>query len=131
MSDTSTHPAHRSGTILTDLLSGLQGLWLLPQLELRVAAIIAGDSVEPSFHHDAYALVEAAKALLLLLLVVAARGREPAPFEVERGRSAAHATAFQSERQAAISGTIPCTFPDNRECRRANRHATCTSIAKQ
>lgn len=72
-------PLHwrHGASLLLCLLVVLQGLWLLPQLDLRVAVIVAGGSVEPSYHHGAYALVEVVKALLLLVLVVAGGRRNP------------------------------------------------------
>lgn len=72
-------PLHwrHGASLLLCLLVVLQGLWLLPQLDLRVAVIVAGGSVEPSCHHGVYALVEAVKALLLLVLVVAGDRRDP------------------------------------------------------
>lgn len=45
-----------------------QALWLIPQLDLRVAAIIAGETPPPSHLHTVYAGVEFAKAIGLLLL---------------------------------------------------------------
>lgn len=72
-------PLHwRQGiALLLCLLVALQGLWLLPELDLRVAAIVAGGRPEPSYHHGAYALLEAVKALALLLLVLAGSRRGP------------------------------------------------------
>lgn len=49
----------------------VQAVWLLPVLDQRVAAVIAGESLPPSWHHTAYAVLEAAKAALLLALAVA------------------------------------------------------------
>ena len=45
-----------------------QALWLIPQLDLRVAAIIAGDTPPPSHLHTVYAGAEFAKAGALLLV---------------------------------------------------------------
>ncbi len=49
----------------------IQSLWLLPALDERVAAVIAGQPLPPSWHHTAYAGLEAAKAGLLLILALA------------------------------------------------------------
>lgn len=46
-------------------LVALQALWLLPALDDRVAAVIAGTSPPPSDHHTFYAAAEGAKFLLL------------------------------------------------------------------
>lgn len=49
-----------------------QTAWLLPVLDTRVAAIIAGTSPPPSYHHVLYGVTEVAKLLILLGLAVAA-----------------------------------------------------------
>lgn len=46
-------------------LLAAQALWLLPALDARVDAIIAGTPPAPSWHHALYAGSEAAKLLLL------------------------------------------------------------------
>ena len=56
----------------------LQALYLLPQLDLRVAAIIAGQTPPPSSLHAWYTAVEAGKLAALLVLGVAAI-RRPLP----------------------------------------------------
>ncbi len=43
----------------------LQAAWLLPALEARIAAIIAGVAPPASLHHMAYAVAETVKLLLL------------------------------------------------------------------
>ena len=45
-----------------------QTLWLIPRLDVRVAAIIAGEEVPRSHLHSVYAGAEFVKALALLLL---------------------------------------------------------------
>lgn len=50
----------------------LQSLWLLPILDARIDAIVAGNMPEPTYHHILYAITEAAKAVLLLMLGVLA-----------------------------------------------------------
>ncbi|MDE0067786.1 MAG: DUF4149 domain-containing protein [Acidimicrobiaceae bacterium] len=45
-----------------------QALWLIPRLDVRVAAIIAGEEVSRSHLHSVYAGAEFVKALALLLL---------------------------------------------------------------
>jgi hypothetical protein len=45
-----------------------QALWLIPRLDLRVAAIIAGETPPPSHLHTVYAGAEFAKAMVLLLI---------------------------------------------------------------
>lgn len=46
----------------------VQALWLLPALDARVAAILAGGAVAPTNHHLLYVVAELAKALALLTL---------------------------------------------------------------
>jgi hypothetical protein len=46
-------------------LVATQALWLLPALDARVDALIAGAKLEPSPHHLLYAASEGAKLLLL------------------------------------------------------------------
>ena len=57
------------------VMLALQALWLLPVLDDRVAAIIAGQYPPPSVHHTVYGAIEAAKACLLLALAVAGTWR--------------------------------------------------------
>lgn len=44
----------------------LQGAWLLPALDARVAQIVAGHTPPPSSHHALYAGLEVLKALALI-----------------------------------------------------------------
>lgn len=44
----------------------LQAFWLLPVLDVRLEAVIAGMPPPPSGHHIIYIVAEAAKALMLL-----------------------------------------------------------------
>lgn len=60
-----------------------QAIWLLPALDARVAAIVAGGAPAPSPHHFAYAGVEAAKAIALATLAVLAL-REHVPRRARR-----------------------------------------------
>lgn len=67
------------------LLAGavvVQSAWLLPALDARATAIVAGVAPPPSAHHSLYAALEAAKALLLAALsIIILRGyarRKPA-----------------------------------------------------
>ena len=46
----------------------LQCLWLLPELNLRAAAVIAGKPLPPSIHHGVFAAIELLKVLLLAAL---------------------------------------------------------------
>ena len=72
-------PPWRSAVVgLLGLILAAQALWLLPALDERVAAVIAGQSLPPSWHHNAYAGLEAAKALLLLVLACAGTRRAAA-----------------------------------------------------
>lgn len=48
----------------------LQSLWLLPILDARIEAIVAGNPLEPTYHHILYAVTEVAKAVLLFVLGV-------------------------------------------------------------
>lgn len=52
------------------VMLALQALWLLPALDDRVVAIIAGQFPPPSVHHTVYAGLEAAKACVLLGLAI-------------------------------------------------------------
>lgn len=53
-----------------------QAAWLLPALDVRVAAIVAGETPSPSAHHAIYAGLEAAKALMLAVLTFLALRRQ-------------------------------------------------------
>lgn len=61
----------------------MQAAWLLPALDVRVAAVIAGDPLPNSIHHRFYALLEGLKVLLaggvgmLALCRMAGRARLP------------------------------------------------------
>lgn len=46
----------------------LQSFWLLPALDVRVAAVIAGEVLPPSGLHNLYVVVEGVKLLALTLL---------------------------------------------------------------
>ena len=52
-----------------------QGFWLLPVLDARLEAVIAGSPPPPSSHHLIYIVAEVAKAVLLLAMAVAASAR--------------------------------------------------------
>ena len=65
----SRYRAVAAGTLVVML--AVQALWLLPVLDQRVAATIAGQPLPPSWHHTGYAGFEALKACLLLALAVA------------------------------------------------------------
>lgn len=56
--------------ILLIVALGIQGLWLLPELNARVGAVIAGETLPPSRHHLLYAGLEALKFLALLTFSV-------------------------------------------------------------
>lgn len=69
--------ASRSGAIdLVDLVIptfilvvvAVQALWLIPQLDVRVAAIIAGQTLAKSHLHTVFAGLEFAKVLALLVV---------------------------------------------------------------
>ena len=60
-----------AAAIVAVALLAAEFFWLLPVLDARVAAIIAGEAVQPSPHHFIYALAEAAKAALLLIIGLA------------------------------------------------------------
>jgi hypothetical protein len=49
----------------------LQGAWLLPELNIRAAAVMEGKPLPPSIHHGVFAAVEVLKSLLLAGLAVA------------------------------------------------------------
>ena len=50
----------------------VQGVWLLPALNERVAAVVAGAPLPASHHHTVYAVLEVAKLLLLIVFFVTA-----------------------------------------------------------
>ena len=54
------------------IIIAAQALWLLPVLDMRLEAVIAGTPPPRSSHHMIYIAAEAAKALLLLVLGLAA-----------------------------------------------------------
>ncbi|MBW3098296.1 DUF4149 domain-containing protein [Pseudohoeflea coraliihabitans] len=47
---------------------GLQSLWLLPVLDARIEAVIAGAPLPASRHHFGYAALEAGKAVVLAVI---------------------------------------------------------------
>ena len=57
------------------LLVAMETFWLLPLLDQRVGAIIAGQPPAPSGLHNLYIALELAKLLVLALAVVAMAGR--------------------------------------------------------
>ena len=80
---------------LAGLLVGilaLQTMWLLPALDLRVEAIIAGRMPDPSIHHALYAGLEAGKAVALVLLALTA---------LRPGKAGEHAPSNQEQRSDA------------------------------
>lgn len=63
--------ASRGITLLTGLLAALlvlQAGWLLPALDARVSAIIAGGTPASSFHHAWFVATEAVKLVALLAI---------------------------------------------------------------
>ncbi|MBL0935434.1 MAG: hypothetical protein IBJ07_11875 [Rhizobiaceae bacterium] len=68
-------------TVITGLIVFFQALYLLPVLDERIAAVIAGSPQPASAHHAVYVWLEAAKALLLAtiaVLAIRAAVRQPA-----------------------------------------------------
>lgn len=63
----------------------LQVFWLLPALDMRVAAVIAGNPLPASLHHPLYAALEAIKALLLAATAAIAVSRLIRANATERG----------------------------------------------
>ncbi len=57
-------------SLLVALAVIAQAVWLLPILDARVAAIVAGETPPASPHHGYYATLEALKALLLGLIAL-------------------------------------------------------------
>lgn len=74
-------PWFRAGAGVLVLVVVMQALWLLPILDERILRIIAGEAVPATYHHVLYIVVEACKALLLLLLSIAALWRVAAARE--------------------------------------------------
>ena len=64
-------PWRGAGVGLLVVAVGFQALWLLPALDERVAAYIAGTPPPASWHHAAYAGLEVVKAGTLLALALA------------------------------------------------------------
>ena len=60
-----TGTAVKAMVITTVAILAVESLWLLPVLDARVSAVIAGQPLPPSLDHLLYALSEVAKALLL------------------------------------------------------------------
>lgn len=60
------------GLVTATVLLLLQTVWLLPLLDARAEALLAGHVTPPSYHHLVYVLVEGAKILLLLFTGAAA-----------------------------------------------------------
>ncbi|WP_137389386.1 hypothetical protein [Rhodoligotrophos defluvii] len=56
-----------------------QSYWLLPALKLRVAMIVAGETVPPAGYHRWFVISETAKIVLLLLLGLLAMRRLQRP----------------------------------------------------
>ena len=55
-------------TAITIMIVALQTFWLLPVLDLRIEAVIAGRSMPPSMHHMFYAGMEGCKTVGLAIL---------------------------------------------------------------
>ena len=70
-------PGRRVALIFVMLLTvvAAQGFWLLPVLDARLEAVIAGSPPPPSSHHVIYIIAEVAKAVLLPAMAVAAYAR--------------------------------------------------------
>jgi hypothetical protein len=64
-------PRRGAGMLVLVVALGLQALWLLPVLDARVAAVMAGTPPPPSWHHTAYAGLEIVKSGTLLVLALA------------------------------------------------------------
>ncbi|MES2294397.1 MAG: hypothetical protein V4527_13925 [Pseudomonadota bacterium] len=62
-------PASRMAAMLLAVALLLQSAWLLPVLNQRVAAIIAGNNPSPSLDHIYYIAADVAKAILLVAIV--------------------------------------------------------------
>ncbi|MCG8544960.1 MAG: hypothetical protein MJE12_12205 [Alphaproteobacteria bacterium] len=59
-------------TVALAVCLAVQGIWLLPALNERVVAVIAGTPLPASHHHTVYAVLEALKLLLLVAFFVTA-----------------------------------------------------------
>ncbi len=64
-------PWRSAGIGLLAIALGLQAFWILPALDARVAAVIAGTPPPPSWHHAWYAGLEVVKTCALLALALA------------------------------------------------------------
>ncbi|MDH7799202.1 MULTISPECIES: hypothetical protein [unclassified Beijerinckia] len=69
----SWRPWRWAGCLLLAALLATQTFWLLPILDARVSAIIAGAEIPNSNHHLLYIATEAAKAMLLFGLSLASQ----------------------------------------------------------
>ncbi|WP_018633822.1 hypothetical protein [Neomegalonema perideroedes] len=68
----------RLAALLAAGSAAVQTLWLLPVLDARVGEIVAGAAPPASSHHKVYVALEAAKALVLILIACAALRRREA-----------------------------------------------------
>ena len=64
--------AKRILTAAAVVIVAVQSLWLLPVLDTRIDAVIAGQPMPPSMHHMLYAAMEAVKAAVLAAVAVVA-----------------------------------------------------------
>ncbi|WP_192895628.1 hypothetical protein [Arsenicitalea aurantiaca] len=64
--------AIRVAAIVTITVVAGQAIWLLPILDARIEAVIAGSPQPPSHHHTAYVVMEAVKVIGLLVSGLAA-----------------------------------------------------------
>ena len=48
----------------------LQTFWILPELVARTEAVIEGNPMPPSFHHNFYAVLEVIKLLILMYISI-------------------------------------------------------------
>lgn len=63
------------GTAIAVLLVIAETIWLLPELDQRVGAIITGQQPAPSNLHDLYVVFELVKLLALLFVIVVMAGK--------------------------------------------------------
>ena len=98
-------------------LLALQSFWLLPILDARIAAVIAGTPEPSTHHHLTYVVIEVGKAILLLSLAgLALRGlvRRPtkaAPVLPEIGRPAPAASRMTLKENACMPRPLAAHYP--------------------
>jgi hypothetical protein len=103
---------------LVAMIIALEALWLLPVLDARVDAVIAGTPLPPSSHHMLYAAAEGTKLLLLCVVALTSLyrlGWVPSPVRTRNQQDASHSSDGLRAQDADLPGDPPrSTMPGNR-----------------